>query len=49
MDYGSEINASLARPLSEHVSLLVKVARYDADQFASDTTKFWVMLSASLE
>lgn len=46
-DYGSEIDVSYATALSEHVDLLVKAARYDADQFATDTTKVWVMLTCS--
>ncbi len=40
--YGTEWNAQVARPLGKRVSALVKFAAYDADSFATDTTKLWV-------
>ena len=46
-DYGSELDLSLGCSLGEHVQLLVKAASYEADTHSSDTTKLWLMLSAS--
>ena len=45
-DFGSELNASVSTKLSKHLSLLLKAAQYDADEFGQDTTKFWLMLTA---
>ena len=47
VDYGTEIDFSAARKISDNYGILLKAAFYDADQFAYDTTKFWVMLTAS--
>ena len=46
-DYGTEagISAAYAR---ERLSLLLKLARYEAEQHATDTTKAWFMLGYSL-
>jgi len=33
--------------LAENYSILLKLASYDSDGFATDTDKFWVMFSAS--
>jgi len=46
-DYGSEIDVSWSTSVGEHLGVLAKAARYDADAFATDTTKVWVMLTAS--
>ena len=43
-DYGSEVNVSVARDVGERWNLLFKLAHYSADEHASDTTKFWVMV-----
>ena len=40
-DYGTEWNVSVGRKVGKHVDLLLKAAHYDADTFATDTTKFW--------
>lgn len=40
-DYGTEWNVSVGRKIGKHVDLLLKAARYDADTFATDTTKLW--------
>jgi hypothetical protein len=40
--YGREWNASLGFPVMKGVRGLVKIARYDADEFARDTTKAWL-------
>lgn len=46
-DYGSEVNVSFSRKLGERYGLLAKAAAYDADEFATDTTKLWLMFTAS--
>ena len=43
-DYGSEVGVSLTYPIRDNLSLLAKAARYSADDHATDTTKFWLML-----
>lgn len=42
-DYGSEIGLSITYPLRENLGLLFKIARYSADDYATDTTKAWLM------
>lgn len=42
MDYGSEIGASFTYPVHEKVGLLVKAARYSADEHATDISKVWI-------
>lgn len=44
--YGSEWNAQASYPLSKNITLLAKLARYDAKQFATDTTKTWLSVEA---
>ena len=44
-DYGSEIGLSVVRPLTESLGLTFKLARYSADELATDTTKAWLMFS----
>ena len=44
---GEEWDASAAWSFGDHYGLLVKLASYDADDFATDTTKFWVQLTAN--
>lgn len=44
-DYGSEWDFSVSRKVSDGLQVLGKLAAYDADSLASDTTKFWVMVS----
>jgi hypothetical protein len=45
--YGSEWDASLGFPVSGNVHGLVKLAAYDADAFARDTTKAWLQFEWS--
>ena len=45
-DWGTEIDVSAARAISDRYGVLLKAAFYDADQFATDTNKFWVMFTA---
>ena len=47
-DYGSELDASLGFDLTETVRCGLKVARYEADELAEDTTKVWLWLSTSV-
>lgn len=42
-DYGSEIGLSITYPLRDNLGLLFKIARYSADDYATDTTKAWLM------
>jgi hypothetical protein len=44
--YGTELDVSVAWPITEHYSLLVKVADYRAEGFASDVRKLWVEVNA---
>lgn len=46
MRYGSEWNALISYPASKAVTLSAKFARYQADAFASDTTKVWLSAEA---
>ncbi|HLD66362.1 MAG TPA: hypothetical protein VJA19_09970, partial [Pseudomonas sp.] len=47
--YGEEIDLSYAHPIPGVKGLvgLVKVARYDADDFAVDTDKLWLQAQYS--
>jgi hypothetical protein len=44
-DWGKEIDFSAARALTDRYDVLLKAAFYNADQFATDTNKFWIMLT----
>lgn len=46
-DWGSEIDISAGRSLGNGYGVLLKGAFYSADQWATDTNKFWVMLTGS--
>lgn len=41
ISYGNEIDFQLLYTLGKNSSLILKYAGYSADEFASDTTKFW--------
>ncbi len=45
---GSEVNATLAWDPTPQLNLLVKLAQYNADSHAVDTTKVWLMASYNL-
>lgn len=47
MDYGDEIGFSAVWPANDHLDLQFKAARYSADEFASDITKFWFQATVS--
>ncbi|MDG6774731.1 hypothetical protein QCB45_10345 [Thiomicrorhabdus sp. ZW0627] len=40
--YGSEVNVLLARKFGKNYTAGVKYANYDADKYATDTSKLWV-------
>lgn len=44
--YGQEWNAMVAYPFTPWLTGMIKGARYDADSFATDTTKIWAQLEA---
>lgn len=46
IDYGSEWDALVSYPVTRQIGLTAKVARYNADAFATDTTKFWFQVEA---
>lgn len=41
LDYGSEWDGQISYPIGKHFNLTAKAARYNADFFATDTTKLW--------
>ncbi|TLU62001.1 hypothetical protein FE810_13170 [Thalassotalea litorea] len=43
ISYGSEIDLVAAYKVNNNADLLVKFASYDADELATDTSKFWAM------
>ena len=45
-DFGQELDFSLTKKLSSHVSALIKAANYEAADIQADTNKYWFMLSA---
>ena len=46
-DYGDEIDLQAGWSIGDNLSLLLKLANYSSDGHATDTDKFWVMLSGS--
>ena len=40
-DYGTEFDFQISRTLFEHFTVAVKYARYDAEDFGTDTDKLW--------
>ena len=46
-DYGTELDLSYSTKLTNNLSLLAKYASYSGDAPDSDTTKFWLMLTAT--
>lgn len=47
-DFGTEFNLVANYPLTKHFSMQFKLADYRADEFATDTTKFWWSFIAKL-
>jgi len=46
-DWGTEFDVSAGRSLGDRYGILLKGAFYSADLWATDTSKFWVMLTGS--
>jgi hypothetical protein len=46
-DWGSELDFSANWPLGKHYAILLKGATYDADDLSTDTSKYWVQLTAN--
>ena len=46
-DWGREIDASASWPIGKHYTVLLKAASFDAEDLATDTTKLWLMATAS--
>ncbi len=46
IEYGSEWDAVVSVPLRKNITLLGKIARYDADRFSTNTTKAWFSIEA---
>lgn len=46
ISYGREVNLQASYPLNNHTAVLMKFAHYDADGFATDTTKAWFSIEA---
>jgi hypothetical protein len=47
IDYGSEIDLSAAYTVNKNVSVLVKFSSYNADDYATDTDKLWLQVTAN--
>ncbi|MDR7121316.1 alginate export family protein [Rheinheimera soli] len=47
LDYGTELDLIAAYPLADQIGLMVKYAHYSSDSFATDTSKFWTMVTVS--
>ena len=45
-DYGNEIDIKISKKFKDHYSATFIYADYDAEDFATDTTKFWLILGA---
>ncbi|BCD61079.1 MULTISPECIES: hypothetical protein [unclassified Nitratiruptor] len=43
-DYGTEVDIAYTYKINKNIGLLLKYADYNADQYATDTTKYWVQL-----
>jgi hypothetical protein len=46
-DWGTELDFSANWPIGKHYAVLLKGATYDADDFSTDTDKYWLMLTAT--
>jgi hypothetical protein len=46
-DWGTELDFSANWPVGKHYAVLLKGATYDAEDFSTDTSKYWVMLTAN--
>ncbi len=48
LDYGTELNIVANYPLTSGINMQLKYADYNADDFATDTTKVWLTLNIAL-
>lgn len=48
LEYGSEVDLAVSRALGSRMNVKLELADYDAEQFATDTTKIWLSLGISL-
>ena len=46
-DWGTELDLSANWAIAKHYAVLLKAATYDADDFSTDASKYWVMLTAA--
>jgi hypothetical protein len=46
-DWGTELDFSASWAIAKHYAVMLKGATYDADEFAQNTSKYWLMLSAN--
>ena len=44
-DYGTELNLQVSRKVFDRFMVALKYARYDAEDFATDTEKLWFMVT----
>jgi len=47
VDYGDEFDALAVKKFGKHYKVLLKYAHYEADNFRTDTDKFWLQLGMS--
>lgn len=46
IDFGDELNLLATYKFNSHYSVLVKYAKYDADEFSTDSNRYWLQLLA---
>lgn len=46
IDYGTEVDVSAAYKFNNNYSALIKYSTFNADEYATDTNKLWLMLTA---
>lgn len=46
LDYGSEVDLLVSRKITKYLTTSVKAAFYNADGFATDTSRVWFTLEA---
>ena len=47
ISHGDYWSAAAGRSINKRYGVLFKAVFYDADQHATDTTKFWIMFTAN--
>jgi len=46
LNYGTEWDFLISKKITKNITASIKVALYDADDFATDTDKFWITVAA---